>query len=426
MRKHIAMISEHASPVAALGGTDNGGQNVYVAYLARELADRGHEVDVFTRRESPEIPTVLDWRPGVRIVHVEAGPARQLPKEQLLPYMAAFADWMLNFMDRDGATYDIAHANFWTSAVVAMQLKREIGLPFAVTFHALGRVRRMYQGAADGFPEERGDLEEQAIDAAGAVIAECPQDAEDLRTHYGARTRLRQIPCGVDVRRFHPVAPARARARLGLPLEGPLMLQLGRLVPRKGVDDVIRALAIVRRTHGIDARLLVVGGDTEAPDERATPYLRTLRQIAETEGVADRVVFVGRRDPGVLRYYYSAADIFLTTPWYEPFGITPLEAMACGTPVVGTAVGGIKHTVRHGETGFLVAPHDPRGIAASAALLLQDSMLRARMSRHAIARVQTWFQWCDVGRAVDAMYDDVLAAERREVPRRARAGGPAR
>ena len=422
MRKRIAMISEHASPLAALGGVDSGGQNVYVAYLARQLAHRGHAVDVFTRRESADTPTIVDWGPRVRIVHVDAGPPRRVPKEQLLPFMSPFAEWMLDFVDRGSRTYDIVHAHFWTSALAAQRLKIEIGLPFVVTFHALGRVRRLYQGADDGFPAERGALEAQIVESADAVIAECPQDAFDLRVLYGAdERRLRQIPCGVDIRRFHPVAPARARGKLGLPIEGPVLLQLGRLVPRKGIDDVIRSLPILRRAYDIDAQLVIVGGDTDEPDEAATPYLRTLRAVADGSGVADRVIFTGGKSPSVLRYYYSAADVFVTTPWYEPFGITPLEAMACGTPVIGSAVGGIKHTVVHGETGLLVPPHNPRVIAASAAALLTDSALRARMSRRAMARVRSWFRWRHVARAVDVLYDDVLGATRhRTHPRRAR------
>jgi glycosyltransferase involved in cell wall biosynthesis len=181
------------------------------------------------------------------------------------------------------------------------------------------------------------------------------------------------------------------------------------MVPRKGVDVAVQSLRHLRDTHDIHARLLVVGGETAAPDEIATPYLRYLRELAEEEGVADSVIFVGCRANDLLRYYYSAADIFVTTPWYEPFGITPLEAMACGTPVIGSDVGGIKYTVVDGGTGFLVPPRDPKAVAAQAATLMRDTGLRARMSCKAVERVESQFQWKDVAASIDDLYGDVLA-----------------
>ena len=411
--KRIAIISEHASPLAALGGVDCGGQNVYVAHLALELAERGHTVDVFTRRDDPTLSSINQWAPRVRIIHVPAGPASAVPKEKLLPHMPAFAAFMLQFITRGHLRYDIVHANFWTSAVVAEQLKRELGLPFVVTFHALGRVRTMHQGLADGFPSQRGEIEERLAAFADRVIAECPQDAADLATLYRARLdRMSIIPCGVDRARFHSVGRPRARQVLKLDPHAPTLLQLGRMVPRKGVDDAIRAVGILRERYGVQARLLVVGGATDLPDEEATPYLGVLRRIAEECGVGDLVTFVGRRGGDVLRYYYSAADVFVTTPWYEPFGITPLESMACGTPVIGSAVGGIKYSVVEGDTGILVPPRDPGTIAAAAAAIIGDEVLRERMSRNAIARAHGRFRWCDVVASIDELYTDVLERSR--------------
>ncbi len=409
MTRRIAMISEHASPLAILGGTDCGGQNVYVAQLALELAERGHTVDVFTRRDCADTPTVVPWAARVRVIHAEAGPPCVLPKETLLPHMAELAQSIVAFARGTGARYDVMHAHFWTSAVAARLVRDELTVPYVVTFHALGRVRRLHQGAADGFPEARGEIEEQIVADADRVIAECPQDAEDLVTHYRARReRMHIVPCGVDPRHFHRVTRERARHVLGLEADRPILLQLGRIVPRKGIDDVIRALGHLHRDHGIDARLLVVGGETEVPDDHATPHLAMLRTVAGVSRVTEAVTFVGRRSGDVLRYYYSAADLFVTTPWYEPFGITPLEAMACGTPVIGSNVGGIKFTVVDGETGFLVPPRDPEAIASCAARLLRDRALHARMSQNAAARVREHFRWPDVAASIDGMYADVI------------------
>ncbi|GAA5512853.1 D-inositol-3-phosphate glycosyltransferase [Deinococcus carri] len=405
--KKIALISEHASPLATLGGTDAGGQNVYVAQVARHLANLGHAVDVFTRRDAPHLPEVLEWVPGVRVVHVPAGPAAVIPKEDLLPLMPEFTRYMAAFMAREGR-YDLLHANFWMSGLVAADLKRLLGVPFVITFHALGKVRRLHQGEADGFPDDRFAIEERLVREADRIIAECPQDEADLRELYGADpARIVTVPCGFDPAEFSPQGRREARERLGLDPAELTVLQLGRMVPRKGVDDAIRGFARAVRSLGQPARLLVVGGNSPDPDPALTPELGRLRAIAQEEGVEDRVTFTGSRDRSVLRDYYSAADVFISTPWYEPFGITPLEAMACGTPVLGARVGGIQHTVADGETGFLVPPRDPDALGERLADLLADAALRERMGAAALARVRTHFTWEGVARQLAQVYREV-------------------
>ncbi len=407
--RRIALISEHASPLGAPGGTDSGGQNVYVDRLARWLARMGYRVDVFTRRDNPALPQVVELVSGARVVHVPAGPATAVPKEKLLPYMPAFTEWVLRFLARHGR-YDLVHANFFMSGLVAAEVKRACGIPFVVTFHALGRVRRLHQGEADTFPTERLAIEDRIVAEADRVIAECPQDEEDLVRLYGADLdRVTVIPCGFDPEELWPVDKPLARMALGLERDTPLLLQLGRLVPRKGVDTVVRALAHLRHGHGVPARLIIVGGESEEPDARVTPEIGRLQAIAAAEGVADAVTFAGRKGREALKFYYSAADVFVTTPWYEPFGITPLEAMACGTPVIGASVGGIKYSVRDGETGYLVPPNDPEAVAERAALLLCHPRLREALGRRAIAHVHARFTWEEVARQVAALYEELLA-----------------
>jgi histidinol-phosphate phosphatase family protein len=416
MSLHIAMISEHASPLAGLGGADGGGQNVYVAQVARHLARRGHRVEVLTRRDAPHLPPIMQWLDGVRVVHVPAGPPTRCPKEQLLPFMEEFAANALRRASR--AHYDVVHAHFFMSALVGAALKKAFAVPLIVTFHALGRVRRLHQGCADAFPEERLKIEDRIVAEADRLIAECPQDREDLLQLYGAeRQRIRIIPCGFDPREFAPADKRWARALLGLPEEEFIVLQLGRMVPRKGVDTVVRAMA---RLHGRRARLLVVGGEARDPDPLLTPEIGRLRALAESEGIAERVTFTGSRSRAELRDYYAAADVFVTTPWYEPFGITPVEAMACGTPVIGSAVGGIKTTVRDGVTGYLVPPKDPDALAERLAHLMDRPALREELSRQALRRARSLFTWRRIGTAIEALYETVLGAavvkERRRQP----------
>ena len=421
MTKRIAMISEHASPLAILGGVDSGGQNVYVGQLARHLATLGWEVDVFTRRDSQVLPEVAEWVSGVRIVHVPAGPPEFVRKEDLLPHMGEFSANVLRFCRRQRRRYQLCHANFWMSGLVAADVKRELGLPFVVTFHALGRVRRLHQRQADEFPDDRFQIEDRVAAEADHIVAECPQEEEDLIRFYNADpARITIIHGGFDPAELWPISKPLARVSLGLPPDEPLILQLGRLVPRKGVDAVIRGFARLRRDHGIAARLLIVGGESNDPDPAATPEIGRLREIAAAEGASDGVVFVGRRGREVLKYYYSAADVFVTTPWYEPFGITPVEAMACGTPVIGSNVGGIKFTVRDGETGYLVPPDDPGAIAERIAHLYRHPRLMNVFRRQAIKRANDLFTWKGVADSMAVLYDDVALAGDRQ--RREQAG----
>ena len=355
--------------------------------VARNLAAIGYDVDIFTRRDNDLLPDVADWVNGVRIVHVRAGPPSPVPKEQLLRFMPTFTSRVLRFATRQRRRYDIVHANFFMSAMTGAEMKTQLGVPFVVTFHALGRVRRLHQGAADQFSDERFTIEDRCIAEADHIIAECPQDQEDLVNLYNADpARITIIPGGVDPGELWPVAKRLARAHLGLPPDRPIVLHLGRLVARKGADNVVRGFARLVRDHGIPALLVIVGGEGDEPDPQRTPEIGRLQEIARAEGVADAVMLTGRRGRDALKLYYSAADVFVTTPWYEPFGITPLEAMACGTPVIGSNVGGIKFTVRDGETGYLVPDGAWEAMADATARLLDDPARAEELGRNARRR----------------------------------------
>jgi phosphoheptose isomerase len=420
-KRRVCMISEHASPLAAAGGIDSGGQNIYVAQVARHLARFGYEVDVFTRRDNNRLPHVVEWKDGIRIVNVDAGPPKFIRKEDLLPHMTEFRDYCLGFM-RAEKPYDVVHANFWMSGLVAADIKRELGTPFVVTFHALGRVRRLYQGDADAFPDDRFDIEQRVIAEADCIIAECPQDREDLTSLYGGdAAKITIVPCGFDTAEFWPIDRFLARRELGLPKEEYIVLQLGRIVPRKGIDTAIRGFAHFVRRQPVSARLLVVGGEFAVADHQDEPEIRRLRQVADDEGVGGKVVFIGRRRREKLRYYYNAANVFVTTPWYEPFGITPLEAMACGLPVIGSNVGGIKYSVENGKTGYLVPARDEQSLAGILSYLYARPSVADTLGRNGVKRVNEAFTWPKVTRAIADIYEEVVATTaRRPITREAR------
>ena len=404
----IALISEHASPLATLGGVDSGGQNVYVANIARQLARAGHRVDVFTRRDDEALPGIVQFDRGVRVLHIPAGPRRHVPKEELLPHIREFALRTLDYCAAPVRRYDIVHANFFMSGIVAARLKEVLNIPFVITFHALGKVRQRHQKDADRFPAARTAIEERLVGLADRIVAECPQDREDLLSLYGADPdKIDVVGCGVDTRELSTSGRS-ARVALGLREDEFVVLQLGRLVPRKGVDNVIRAVACLERLHGIRARLLVVGGESVDPDPLVTPEIGRLAAIAEHEGVRERVTFVGQRPRHMLRHYYSAADVFVTTPWYEPFGITPLEAMACGTPVIGSAVGGIRHTVLDEVTGFLVPPNDPAALAERLARFHRNPELARAFGRAGVRHVRTHYTWKKIAQEILEVYASAL------------------
>jgi D-inositol-3-phosphate glycosyltransferase len=402
-RKRIAFISEHASPLASLGSVDSGGQNVYVAELCKKLGDMGYAVDIFTRKDNIEQPPTVNWCNHVRVVHVKAGPENFVEKEMLLPYMDEFAQNMLTFINKEKISYKLMHANFFMSALVASKVKKKTGIPFTVTFHALGLVRKEFQKEADRFPAERIAIERMAVKEADTIIAECPQDRQDLIRYYDADpARITIIPCGFSHEEFHPIDKKMARQHLGLNIEDKIVLQLGRMVPRKGVDNVIRSLSRIQTDKNV--KLVIVGGETDNPGNSLTPEQARLMQIAREEGVEDQLIFTGRKGRDVLKYYYAAADIFVTTPWYEPFGITPLEAMACGTPVIGSNVGGIKYSVKDGVTGYLVPPKNPQALADKISILVNDDILLSQMQINSIKRVNTLFTWKKIAESVHLLY----------------------
>ncbi len=406
MPQRIAIISDHASPLAPVGGIDSGGQNIYVAETARALAARGHLVDVFTRKDHPDLPEIVDWLPRVRVVHVPAGPAVFVRKEDVLPWIPEFTAFIERFTARE--RYDVAHAHFFMSGLAAMQLKETLGLPFVVTFHGLGLVRRLHQGAADEFSPARIAIERDIVGAADAIVAECPDDRRNLVTLYNADPhKTVVIPCGFSSEEFWPIAPRFARQALGLRPDVAVLLSVGRLVPRKGVDNVIRALSVLVRRLGVPAELLVVGGSSDVPDPSLTPEIGRLRAVASEAGVADRVTFTGRRSRDLLKLYYSAADVFVATPWYESFGMTSIEAMACGTPVVGARVGGIQYSVLDGRTGFLVPPNDPSALAERVNEICCSPRLAERFSSVAVRRAYGLFRWERVTHSLATLYSDV-------------------
>jgi D-inositol-3-phosphate glycosyltransferase len=395
----IAMVSEHASPLAVLGGVDAGGQNVHVAALAAALARRGTSVVVHTRRDDPASPRRVRLAWGVEVDHVDAGPASEIPKDRLLGHMRAFAAGLREQWSAHPP--DVVHAHFWMSAVAALDAAAPLGIPVVHTFHALGTVKRRHQGDRDTSPPERLALEREIARRVDRIVATCSDEVFELLRMGADRRRMTVIPCGVDLDRFTPGGPAeprdRARHRIVVAC---------RLVERKGVADVIRALPALPR-----AELVVAGGPpAEALD--ADPEACRLRELAARLGVADRLVLRGRVDRDGMAPLLRSADVVVCASWYEPFGIVPLEAMACGVPVVATAVGGQIDSIVHGLTGLHVPAHDPEALAAAVGELLDHPERRAEYGAAGRQRAEERFGFAGIAAATQAVYDAVVRADR--------------
>jgi D-inositol-3-phosphate glycosyltransferase len=395
----IAMVSEHASPLAVLGGVDAGGQNVHVAALAAALARDGDTVVVHTRRDHAGLPRRVRQARGVTVDHVAAGPPVALPKDELLPHMEAFAADLHAQWTRDRP--DVVHSHFWMSGLAALWAARDLGIPVAHTYHALGTVKRRHQGAKDTSPGERIGLEAWIAGHADRIVATCTDEVFELLRMGADRRRISVIPCGVDLGRFTASGPAEPR-RAGVAR----LVAASRLVERKGIGNAVAALGELP-----GAELHVAGG-ADAADLSGDPEVRRLRALAASVGAEDRLVLRGRigRDgmPPLLR----SADVVVCAPWYEPFGIVPLEAMACGVPVVATAVGGQIDSVVHGVTGVHVPPRDPAALAAALRELLADPPRRAELGRQGRRRAQRLYSFDRIASATREVYDELVRRRR--------------
>jgi glycosyltransferase involved in cell wall biosynthesis len=392
----VALVSEHASPLAVVGGVDAGGQNVHVAALAKALARKGAEVTVHTRRDNPILRDRISLYPGVEVILVPAGPPEQLPKDRLLPLMSDFTthlgrDWRMR-------PPDIVHAHFWMSGLAALGAARPLGIPVVQTFHALGVVKKRNQGAKDTSPAERLNIERWIIQNADRILATSSDEVFELARLGAPARRMSIIPCGVDLSLFTAYGRRAARTHRHR------ILMVSRLVERKGIGNAISAMSELP-----SAELLVVGGP-RAEQVDSDPLVAGYRRLAHDLGVGERVTFLGSLDHDDVPKLIRSADVVACVPWYEPFGMVALESMACGIPVVATAVGGLVDTVVDGKTGLHVPPRNPTAIARAISRLLGDPLLRARLGRAGAHRAEARYGWQRIAQltvdAYTAVFED--------------------
>ena len=395
--QRIAVISAHTSPLAPLGFRETGGMNVYVRELSRELGRRGYAVDIFTRRADGESPDVVSPSANVRVVHLPAGPQDAEGRQYLQQHLGEFESALLAFQESEGVSYDLIHSHYWLSGWLGLRLRQRWGAPLVNMFHTLGELKRRANGGSEE-PQARIEVEGAVAQRADRTVCASEHEKRALRELYGVpEERLTVVPCGVDLSRFRPLDKEMARRELGLNGERTILF-VGRMEPLKGLEILLDAAS---RLAEPDFRVLVVGGDGNGETSH-------LKELSAGLGIADRVSFMGPVGHDRLPLYYNAADVCVVPSYYESFCLVALEAMACGTPVVASQVGGLSVTVKDGETGYLISQHSPQPFAERMALLLADEELRRRFGQSASEAV-AGFSWERIADAVERIYGELLS-----------------
>ena len=414
------MLSVHACPMAKLGGRDSGGMNVYVRELARELGRRGTQVDVFTRWRERDDPRIQSLGENARVIHIPSGPMGYWPKMDVYEHLDEFTTKLQEHVAAEGTRYDLIHSHYWLSAEVARTLAPLWRIPRIQMFHTLGLVKReVMDEDIDGESDVRVSIEKRAVRESAAVTAASEIEVSELVDLYGADTsKLHIIPCGVDPNVFRPLRQADAREVLGRDQCERIILFVGRIEQIKGIDVLLRALGLLFFRHPelrSDVCLLVVGGALDPGDDSPEiEKIEALRSLVHQHRMEANVSFVGSMDQQRLALFYAAADVCAVPSLTESFGLVALEAMACGTPVVGTRVGGLQTLIEHGQSGLLVPAGDYQALAESIAQVLTDPRLRMHLAHGARERAEH-FSWRNVGDRVEALYAKILAGEKSEV-----------
>jgi len=413
---NIAMLSYHTCPLAVLGGKDTGGMNVYVREVTHQLGRMGIHVDVFTRSQDEHVPHVLhDLGYGNRVVHVPAGPEVPLPKKELTAYLPEFVAGIKNFVQNKDAHYDLIHSHYWMSGVAALELKTEWNIPVVHMFHTLGVMKnRVAQSPEELEGEYRIEGERKVLKSVDRIVAATPAELAQLQWLYQSDVRnIVVIPPGVNLSHFYPIPTDEAKEVIGVPASGHMLLFVGRIEPLKGLDVLIEALALINQEGILDTCRLclsVIGGDPEATNEQMNSEMKRLQTLREKFGLQDMITFLGQRSQDTLPYYYSAAEAVVVPSHYESFGMVALEAMACGTPVVASQVGGLAFLVQDGETGFHVPDGDAQALSERLTVLLKDNKLRHKMGNNATA-FASQYSWDKISNRLIKLYKDVLKSD---------------
>jgi len=412
-QKHIALISVHGDPAIEIGKEEAGGQNVYVRYVGEALAQIGWQVDMFTRKASAEQETIVEHRPNCRTIRLTAGPEEFVPRDNIFGYAPEFVQQLLKFQQQSGVKYDLVHTNYWISSWVGMQLKKIQGSKHVHTYHSLGAVKYKSVSTIPLIAKTRLEVEKAALETAERIIATSPQEKQHMRSLVSAKGNIDIIPCGTDIHKYGSLQREQARAELGIDPETKVVFYVGRFDPRKGIETLVRAVGQSKLRGKADLKLIVGGGSR--PGQSDGIERDRIESIVAELGMTDFTVFPGRLGDDILPVYYSAADVCVVPSHYEPFGLVAIEAMASGTPVVASDVGGLQFTVVPEETGLLAPPRNEVAFAAAIDRILSNPTYAKQLGQAARKRVEAKFSWEGVASQLSKLYTE-LSEQSVEVP----------
>jgi glycosyltransferase involved in cell wall biosynthesis len=402
-RQAIALISEHGDPAADIGKEEAGGQNVYVRQVGEALAKLGWQVDMFTRKTREDDDTIVQHSPHCRTIRLVAGPQEFVPRDRLFEFMPAFVEAFQTYQAK--YHYPLIHTNYWMSAWVGLEVKKTHNVQLIHTYHSLGAIKYQTVLNQPAIAPIRLDVEQQILEQSNCIVATSPQEQEALRTLVSQLGHIEVIPCGTDIENFQAIPKSEARSQLGFKPDQQIALYVGRFDPRKGIETLVRACAQLQENP--DLHLVIVGGSD--PTQLDGQERLRIETIVEGLGLSEQTTFVGRVGHDRLPLYYTAADVCVIPSHYEPFGLVAIEAMACGTPVVASAVGGLKFSIVPEETGLLVPPQNVEAFADAIKRILSDELWAKKLRRQASERVQRNFSWSGVAAQLSDLYRRVLA-----------------
>src|ERR687886_1833134 len=384
-KKRIALISVHGDPSVEIGKEEAGGQNVYVRQVGEALAQQGWHVDMFTRKSSAEQPEIVEHGPHCRTIRLTAGPEEFVPRDEIFGYASTFVEELVKFQQESGIKYSLVHTNYWISSWVGMELKKRQALKQIHTYHSLGAVKYKSVTTIPMIATTRLSVEKAVLETADRVVATSPQEKEHMRSLVSTKGNIDIIPCGTDIRRFGAINKQKARSVLGIDPDALMVFYVGRFDPRKGIETLVRAVG-QSQLRGHKKLRLIIGGGSRPGQSDGIERERIEGIVAEL-GMSDFTTFPGRISDDILPAYYTAADVCVVPSHYEPFGLVAIEAMACGTPVVASDVGGLQFTVVPEETGLLAPPQDEAAFAAAIDRILTDEVWATQLKKQASVRV---------------------------------------
>ncbi len=419
-KKRIAMISVHSDPSAKLGGHETGGQNVYVSELSKALGRIGWSVDIFTRLTRKRTKMVKSHGKNVNIIYIKAGPRYFIPKDKVLEKLPEFVGNFLAYKEENKINYKMIHGNYYLGGWTAAQIKRILRIPMVETFHSLGRIRHR---TLEKFEKENIDIEnfkdrliaeKEIMKTADTIIATNPPEKRDLMHYYdfGLEDKIKIIPCGVNLKRFRKISFENARVYINhFSEEDKIISYIGRIDWRKGIETLIRALPLVsKKLPKLSLKVMVVGGKIgKKGDPADKKEIAQLKDIAKELKVEKKVLFLGRKDQEKLRYYYSASDIFVIPSYYEPFGMTALEAMRCGVPIVASKVGGLSHIIQNRKTGTFFPPKNHKILAKKIIQIFENKNLKNKLTKNAEMIVKENYGWNKIALEMSKLYQELLS-----------------